>query len=52
MSFYKARKKSFNRKYARAFSSYLRKPSRSASARYCYYADSHLSRYSKRSIFS
>lgn len=46
--FYKARKKSFNRKYARAFSSYLRNPSRSASARFCYYADSHLARYGNR----
>lgn len=52
MTYYEARKKSFNRKYARAFSSYLTNPSRSASARFCYYADSHLSRFGKRGRIS
>ena len=47
---YKARKKCFNRKYARAFSSFLSIPglsSHSARARFEYYANSHLSRYGK-----
>lgn len=52
MNFYKARKKSFNRKYARAFSSFKSRPSSSARARFEYYANSHLARYGKRSIFS
>ena len=43
---YRVRKKSFNRKYARSFvSNYSR-------ARARYYANSHLSRSAKRSIFS
>ena len=49
---YKSRKKSFNRKYARAYSSFIRNPSSSSRARFGYYAKSHLSRYGNRSIFS
>lgn len=50
MNFYKACKKSFNRKYARAFSTFLNIPglsSHSSRARFEYYANSHLSRYGK-----
>lgn len=46
------RRKLVNRKYARAYSRFMRHPSNSNRARMRYYANSNLSRYSKRSIFS
>lgn len=46
------RRKSINRKYARAYSRFMRNPNNSTRARMRYYANSNLSRYSKRSIFS
>lgn len=49
---YKVRKRSFNRKYARAYARFMRSPSSSSRARFGYYAKSHLSRYGNRSIFS
>ncbi len=49
---YKTRKKAFNRKYARAYSRFLRNPSRSALARARYYSKSQLSRMANRSLFS
>ncbi len=49
---YRTRKKAFNRKYARAYSRFLRNPSRSALARARYYSKSQLARISNRSLFS
>lgn len=46
------RRKLVNRKYARAHSRFVRYPSNSTRARARYYLNSHVSRYSKRSIFS
>lgn len=45
------RRKLVNRKYARAHARFMRYPSNSNRARMRYYANSNLSRYSKRSIF-
>ena len=44
---YGARKRLFNRKYARAYSNLMRNPSSSSRARFNYYAKSHLSRYGR-----
>lgn len=51
---YGARKKLFNRKYARAFSSVMRSGSASSRARLSYYGKSHMSRYGRwhRNLFS
>ena len=49
---YRSRKRAFNRKYARAYSRFMKSPSSSSRARFGYYAKSHLSRYGNRSIFS
>ncbi len=48
---YKTRKKSFNRKYARARAYFYKHPSASSLARSAYYANSHLARYGNRSLF-
>ena len=48
---YRTRKKAFNRKYARAYSRFLRNPSRSALARARYYSNSQMSRIRNRSLF-
>ena len=47
---YRSRKKAFNRKYARAYSRFLRNPSRSALARARYYSNSQMSRIRNRSL--
>ena len=49
---YKTRKKAFNRKYARAYTRFLKNPSRSSLARARYYSKSQLSRMANRSLFS
>ncbi len=48
---YRVRKKAFNRKYARAYSRFLRNPSRSSLARARYYSNSQLARIRNRSLF-
>lgn len=48
---YRSRKRAFNRKYARAYSRFLKSPSRSALARARYYSNSQLARIRNRSLF-
>ncbi len=48
---YRSRKRAFNRKYARAYSRFLKNPSRSSLARARYYSNSQLARIRNRSLF-